>query len=375
MMNNEIAIVDKTLKDVSGQFISTISQYKWDLIPESQLLAAKQALMKSDWIMKIASGNPASVHDAIIKAGILGVDLTEGKRQGYLLPRKNARGKQEIQLQVGYKGVEAIHQRMGVIDRLTVRVVRENDEFEWSGDDAEKPVHNANWFGSDEDRGKISGAFAVTYFPDGKIHVVTAAISQIFEKHRDISDSWKQYKEKTEKGEWAYPPPWVSNEEEMVKKTMAYIASKQWPANIRDAETSSKIIQTLNEVDYSDYTSAFAKYTDEQKKIFYDLKDAGDGLGMYLFGKIVTKEAYIALYNSFPPDGTIMKNKKIVDDLFNMGLEIFGDIVDAIEKEDGLKFLENIEDVCQWTKQALWKSLSKDQQKIATELSNEIVNE
>ena len=82
---------------------------------------------------------------------------------------------------------------MGVIDRLSIRVVRENDTFEWSGDDQEKPKHEADWFKSDNDRGGISGAFAVTYYPDGSINVTVSAISSIFEKHRDVSDSFRSY--------------------------------------------------------------------------------------------------------------------------------------------------------------------------------------
>lgn len=253
-MNNLATQVGEIVTGASAQFISTLTQYKWDLIPDSQLQAAKQALTKNDYIMRVACGNVDAVHDALVKSAILGLDLTEGKRQGWLLPRKNSAGQMVVQLQVGYKGVEAIHQRMGVIDRLSIRVIREADQFEWSGDDREKPSHKADWFGSDKDRGKIIGAFAVTYFPDESINVVVTSITEIHEKHRDISDSWKSYKKKLAEGKYAFPPPWVDYEKAMVEKTMAYIASKQWPANIRDKGVSSKIVSTLHEVDVADYT-------------------------------------------------------------------------------------------------------------------------
>jgi len=261
-----IGKVGDLVTSASSQFVSTLTQYKWDLIPDSQLQAAKQALTKSDYIMKVACGNPEAVHDALVKSAILGLDLTEGKRQGWLVPRKNSAGDLVVQLQTGYKGVEAIHQRMGVIDRLSIRVVRETDQFEWSGDDQEKPEHKANWFGSDEDRGKITGAFAVTYFPDGSINVVVTSISEIFEKHRDLADSWKSYQKKLKEGKYAFPPPWITHEKAMVEKTMAYIASKQWPANIRDTGTSSKILETLHKVDVADYTWPEKDITPEAKK-------------------------------------------------------------------------------------------------------------
>ena len=202
---NDLAVkVENAITGAAGQFVSTISQYKWELVPDSQIHAAKQALTKSDYIMKIAAGNVEAVHNALVQSAVLGLDLTEGKRQGWLLPRKNQCGKTVIHLQVGYKGVEAIHQRMGVIDRLVIRVVRKNEKFEWDGDDSEKPRHKADWFADEKTRGEISGAYAITYYPDGSINVVTAPITDIFEKHRDRSESYKSYKARGDKGGRAF---------------------------------------------------------------------------------------------------------------------------------------------------------------------------
>ena len=366
-MNQALQTIEKVMVDAKSALTSTIQQYQWELIPESQLHAAKAALTKSDYIMKIAAGDPMAVHDAMIKGGILGVDLTESKRQAYLLPRKNAAGKTVVVLQVGYKGVEAIHQRMGVIDRLIIRVVRENDEFDWSGDDAEKPTHNANWFDSDETRGKIIGAYSVTYFPDKSIHVMTAPISEIYEKHRDISDSWKQYAKKKEAGEWVFPSPWASHEKAMIEKTMAYIASKQWPANIRNAETSSKIIETLQEVDTADYTEAFVKYSPADKAIFDKLLEANDCLGMQLFSNTFGEniDSWAGLQNSFQR-GEKVKGKTKVAEMCKIGFEMAENIYSALENDDANLFIENIDDCLKGTRGMLWKTLTPEQQEKAT---------
>jgi phage RecT family recombinase len=377
-MNNQQLVIatesiDRTVTEAAAQFVSTVSQYKWELVPDSQLLAAKQALMKNDYIMGIAAGNPEAVQTALVQAAVLGLDLTEGKRQGWLLPRKNQFKKTVIQLQVGYKGVEAIHQRMGVIDRLVIRTVRENDDFEWSGDDQDKPAHKADWFASNESRGGISGGYAITYYPDKSINVVVAPITSIFDKHRDRSESYKSYKTKKDKGEWAYEPPWVSDEQSMVEKTMAYIAAKQWPANIRDEDRASKILETLYETDVADYSYG---YTKEQKDAFYGFIDDKDSLGMYLFSKRVLTEVYIALYQGLIgaiPRGSKGKRREEHEKFISVGEDMFFDILLALENEDKGRLLENIEDLSEITLKLLISMLDDNQKKTFEDMRNEEV--
>lgn len=350
-MNNLTVQVDELILKSSESFVTTLSQYKWDLLPDSQLQAAKQALTKSDYIMKIASGDPGAVHDALIKSAVLGLDLTEGKRQGWLLPRRNQQGKTVVVLQVGYKGVEAIHQRMGVIDRLSIRVVRENDIFTWTGNDQEKPNHVAsvdketpNWFATNEERGPVTGGFAVTYYPSGDLNTVVAPISVIFGNHRDRSDSYKSYLAKKEKGGYAHPPPWVSDEQSMIEKTMAFIAARQWPANIRDKEASSKILETLHEIDVSDYS--WHTYTSEQKKAFTDFLEQKDQLGLFLFTQRldieIVNELHGELIKSVPRG---MKGKKRAEfkEMTDTGRDLMSEVTLALSTDDEARLTEAME--------------------------------
>jgi phage RecT family recombinase len=338
---------------VASKFVTTLSEYKWDLIPESQLHAAKKALTKSAHLMKVAASNPESVKDSLIQSAILGLDLTEGKKQGWLLPRKNQFGKVVIHLQVGYKGVEAIHQRMGVIDRLVIRVIRENDDFEWSGDDQEKPQHKADWLVNEKTRGEITGAYAITYYPDKSINITVSSIFHIYEKHRNRSESYKSYKAKKDKGEFAYEPPWVSDEQSMVEKTMAYIAAKQWPANIRDQERSSKIISTLNEIDISDYSYG---YNDNHKKAFYELINNNDVLGLHLFSKRVGIEIYSCITKDHVkkiPRGGKMKESQKLNDLNNKGYHTLHQLIEKIRCEDDLAVKEIVTECQDVTKKLI----------------------
>jgi len=356
-VNDLMLNIDNIVTESASKFVSTLSQYKWDLLPDSQLQAAKQALTKNDYIMNVACGNTEAVHDALIKSAILGLDLTEGKRQGWLLPRKNQFGKVVIQLQVGYKGVEAIHQRMGVIDRLSIRTVFEDDVFEWSGDDREKPRHEADWFSNN--RGDPKGAFAITYYPDGTYGVTVASIDEIYTKHRDRSDSWKSYQKKMKEDGKAYPPPWVSDEKAMIEKTMAYIASKQWPANIRDSEMSSKILETLHEVNTADYSLG---YTQEQKEVFNTLLEAKDALGMRLFELHVGIEVNSALWGDLIraiPRGGKGKKREEIDSWRNAGPEILANVEAAINDEDIGLLHESVEGICDVTKVMLVKYLGE----------------
>lgn len=349
--------IETAVTESAGKFVETLSQYQWDLVPDAQLQAAKMALTKSDYIMKIAAQDTEAVKNAVVQSAILGLDLTEGKRQGWLIPRKNQKGNTVIQLQVGYKGVEAIHQRMGVIDRLVIRVVHEHDEFDWSGDDQEKPVHKADWF-DEKKRGPITGVYAITYYPDKTINVVTAPVTEIFEKHRDGSDAYKNYVAKTEKGEWCYEPPWVSHEKAMIEKTMAYIAAKQWPANIRDNERSSKILETLHETDVADYSYG---YTLEQKEAFYNFIENNDALGMYLFSKNVGIEVYSAItygQSKAVPRGEKTKARQAQDDFKNSGHDIFHEVMRAIAERDVGLLAESTEGIMVMTEKLLMRELN-----------------
>lgn len=363
MNNSLVKTIDNAILKAGPQFTSMVSKYNWAIVPDSQLQAAKSALTKSDYIMKIAAQSPDDVHDAIVKAGILGVDLTDGKRQAYLLPRKNSAGNTVIQLQVGYKGVEAIHQRMGVIDRLSIRVVRKKDDYDWCGDDAVKPTHNPGRFLSDDERGPIDGAFAITYYPDGSIQTTVASISEIYEKHRDVSDSWKSYQSKLKSGSRAFPPPWVTHEKSMIEKTMAYIAAKQWPANYRDPEVYSNIASTLHEVDTADYVELSSGYTPEQKAAFHEMIESNDCLGIFLLEHYMKEkygeDVYPNLFNSFEK-GTKTKKKDTVRKMTASGVDIFNLVCEELPDGDLSAVAENIEDCLPSTITMLKRRLEAD---------------
>lgn len=367
-MANELVKPEQIQELITGysqQFSATIAQYQWALVPGTQLNAAKQIILANEFLAKTAMNNPESLHMALLQSATLGLDLTPGKKQGWLLPRKAKDGRWGVCLQPGYKGVEAIAQNLGTIDRLVIRVVRDNDTFAWSGDDAEKPSHTAEWFAPIEQRGPIKGAYSITYFPGGDLQVITASIEDIFTKHRDRSDSWKSYMEKTAKGEKPYPPVWLTDEQSMVEKTMAFIAAKQWPANIRNNDVNSKILETLHDVDTQDYS--FVTYNATQKAQFDEIIETNDSLGMYLLRQVAPIEVYSDLFNSFPK-GQKTKMKGLCRDMEVEGLNLFNDAVAAIDSGDGAALAEALELSGELTVKLFKKAIGEPRLKAYNEL-------
>lgn len=350
--------VGQIIQASAPALISAYRQHQWSLVPDAQLLAARKQLTRSDYTMRIAALNPESTQDAIVTSAVLGLDLTEGKNQAWLLPR-SVDNSTRIVLQVGYKGVEAIHQRLGVIDRLSVRIVRQADAFEWSGDESEKPTHTADWFAPEAKRGPIVGAFAITYYPDGSTQTVVKGIDEIYEKHRNTSDSWKSYQRRLAKGESPHPPPWESFPAEMVAKTMAYVARKQWPANIRNAEVAGAIIDRLNEVDFADYESLREGYTEEQLAEFNRLIEEGFGLPLYLFYLYVGDEVYSNLYNS-APKGEKMRLKERAKRLEDEGVNILHLLRSHLEDGSDMAALEIVQELTDPYRKLLERVLEPD---------------
>jgi len=355
--------IQPIIENASQKYVDTIKQYQWDLLPDSQLHAAKMALTKNKYIMDIAVSDPEAVYNALQQAAVLGLDLTEGKRQGWLLPRKNQFGKTVITLQPGYKGVEAIHQRMGVINRCEIRVVFEEDDFTWSGFSADIPDHKAkDWFASQADRGRPKGAFIVTRFPDGSHQTVVTPISEIYEKHRNRSESWKAYQAKLKKDKNAFPPPWVTFEDEMIMKTMIYIASKQWPGYNQNHEVNSKILETLHTIDVSDYSP---HYTQEHKKVFYEMVDARDGLGLYLFDRHVGMDVSVWLWldlrGSIPRGQKDKRMSEIRGDSGD-GVVMLENIKQALSEQDIGLLHENLDGITPMGEKLLIKQLNAAEQ-------------
>lgn len=185
---------------------------------ESQF--AMQILQGNDYLTKLAFQNQTSAQNAIINVAAIGISLNPAQKLAYLVPRKGA-----ICLDISYMGLMHIAQQSGAIKWCQSAIVRKNDQFRREGLD-KPPVHIYNDFDTEEQRGDIVGAYVVVKTGDGDYLTHTMRIDAIY-AIRDRSEAWKAYKNK------GTACPWVTDEEQMILKTVVKQAAKYWPRRER----------------------------------------------------------------------------------------------------------------------------------------------
>ncbi len=123
-------------------------------------------------------------------------------------------GKHEVQFIIGYKGMIDLARRSGNIESIYAHVVYSNDTFEYEYGLHPKLVHKPAM----TDRGEFIGAYAVAHFKDGGYQFEFMPKEEI-EKRRKRSRA-------------ANAGPWVTDYEEMAKKTVIRHMWKYLPISI-----------------------------------------------------------------------------------------------------------------------------------------------
>lgn len=236
---------------------------------------ALQILGANEFLFKTAAGNQASLINAINNVAAIGISLNPASKLAYLVPRKGV-----ICLDISYMGLLHIAQQSGAIVWGQARIVRDNDVFQMEGID-KTPTHQFDPFGTEETRGKIIGAYVVVKTGSGDYLTHAMPISQI----NDIRDRSEAYKRKS--------GPWITDPEEMMKKTVIKQAAKTWPRRdrldtaINNLDTSGEGItfeadahEVMEEKAVLDWISAIQETTTkpEAKEIFHKAIKACEAL-------------------------------------------------------------------------------------------------
>jgi recombination protein RecT len=179
---------------------------------------AIQCLTGSDYAMRIATENRQSVINAVTNIAAIGISLNPAKKQAYLVPRDG-----KICLDISYMGLLDLAIQSGSIRWGQAELVHQGEVFELNGFD-KPPTHKRNPFA--KDRGEIVGVYVVVKTADGDYLTSTMPIDEVF-AIRDRTSSWKAWMEKKKKC------PWVTDEGEMIKKTVIKRAYKLWPKTER----------------------------------------------------------------------------------------------------------------------------------------------
>ena len=156
---------------------------------------------------------PQSLMNCIVKAGQLGFELGGALGHAYLVPYKS-----EATLIVGYRGLIALARRSGEIQSLTARVVHEADDFEIEFGLDEKLRHVP----SIGEPGQMTHVYAVAKLVGGGVQY------EVMTK-REVDDIRKRSRA-------GGSGPWVTDYEEMARKTVVRRLFKYLPVSIEIAD-------------------------------------------------------------------------------------------------------------------------------------------
>lgn len=210
--SDALTVISGDIYSIRPQFDSALSDRSLSFEREAGF--AIQAISRNDFALKIAMENRQSVVDAVTNIAAIGISLNPAKKQAYLVPRDG-----RICLDISYIGLLDLAIQSGSILWGQSELVYEADGFDLNGFD-KPPTHTRKPFA--KDRGEIVGVYVVVKTRDGDYLTATMPIDEVFEI-RDRSAAWKAWIEKKRKC------PWVTDEGEMIKKTVIKRAYKLWP--------------------------------------------------------------------------------------------------------------------------------------------------
>lgn len=168
-----------------------------------------------------------SLFRAIIVCSQFGLEPNTPQGHIYLIPFENRRKKTvEVQIVIGYKGLIDLARRSGEIETITARVAYKGDDFSVEYGVEDKIKHLPLIEG---EPGPPLGVYAVAKMKGGGYQFEWMSVAQI-NKIRDESQGYKtaiRFKNDN--------TPWISNWEEMAKKTVIRRLCKYLPMSIEMA--------------------------------------------------------------------------------------------------------------------------------------------
>lgn len=197
---------------------------------------------------QLAQCTPKSFLGAMMNAAQLGLEPNTPLGQAYLIPYKN-KGVDEVQFQIGYKGLIDLAYRSGEVEVVQSQIVYENDSFECQYGLEPKLIHKP----ADTDRGEPVKVYAVFKTKSGGYGFEVMSMEDV-----------KLHASKYSKAYSSSFSPWKSNFEEMAKKTVLKKVLKYAPmksdfvkAVVQDEtiknEISSDMYEVNNDLVYAEF--------------------------------------------------------------------------------------------------------------------------
>ena len=200
---------------------------------------------------KLAACTPRSFLGAMMSAAQLGLEPNTPLGQAYLIPFKN-KGTDEVQFQIGYKGLIDLAYRSGEVELVQAHIVYANDTFECEYGLEPKLVHKP----ADSDRGEPVKVYAMFKTKSGGYGFEVMSMDDVRKHAERYSQAYK-----------SGFSPWKSNFEEMAKKTVLKKVLKYAPlksdfvrAVVQDETIKTEISEDMYEV--KNETVFEAEYTE-----------------------------------------------------------------------------------------------------------------
>ena len=190
------------------------------LTPQKLLQVAVTVVRRNYQLMQCTK---QSLLSSVMGAAILGLELEPALGQAYLVPYRNKRGFLEAQLIPGYRGYISLASRSGEIHSVTASEVYTKDTFEYELGLNPKLKH----IPAEGDRGEFRGAYVVFEHKEGP------PTFEYMSKDR-IDRVMNRTKSKDKDGN--ITGPWITDYEEMAKKTVIRHRAKYEPISIEFAK-------------------------------------------------------------------------------------------------------------------------------------------
>ena len=207
---------------------------------------------------KLAACTPKSFLGAMMSAAQLGLEPNTPLGQAYLIPYKN-RGVDEVQFQIGYKGLIDLAYRSGEVELVQAHIVYANDTFECEYGLEPKLVHKP----ADSDRGEPVKVYAMFKTKSGGYGFEVMSMD-------DVRCHAEKYSQAYKSGF----SPWKSNFEEMAKKTVLKKVLKYAPLKsdfvrgiVQDETIKTEISDDMYEVNNEVvYEAEYAEIKEEDNE-------------------------------------------------------------------------------------------------------------
>ena len=242
-MSNEVMSPEQMVKAVKSECVQLINSHS-DTNFQAESNYAIQLLYANDFALRVAQQNPVSVQNAMRNASAIGISLNPANKHAYLVPRKSGSG-YGICLDISYMGLLHLAMSTGSIEWGQAKLVYASDTYTNNGID-KPPTHNYQAFG---DRGEIVGAYCTVRTSTGAYLTEEMSVEQL-NAIRARSEAFKGGKSGKPSG------PWVTDYQEMCRKTVVKRASKYWPK----VDRLDSAIHHLNEDAGEGISSAEVEY-------------------------------------------------------------------------------------------------------------------